>query len=378
PSIGRKAPAKPVPKTWENMNPVEKARSLDYKIAPTDAPLKGGQAGLMKRSVEGLASSPKLKTDLSVFNQSITNSLSAQEIGLPKDAPLTPENINEALLPHYKAYSKMKSLGEIPIDNQFKEAVSNIGNESSDAFPLDTSPALNKLKQAYLEPDSFGANGAVLKIRQLRKDGNLNISSRDPEKMQLGYAQREIANQIENQIDRYASSRPEGFDKPNAVPAFRKARQEIAKIETVRDSILPGTTDVSARVLAKKLNRGQPLSGNLMKIAEMYNNFKPAMQDAGPLRNKTPINAMEGLVGGGLGTAALMSHNPALWKEMLFTLGARPLTRKALLSGPSQNALIRTPPNPMINYLAPNAAMGTALGPQANQNLLANALLQNR
>lgn len=325
------------------------ARSLGYKVAPSDAAFKGGNAGVLSKGVEGLAGSPKLQVDASLKNQSITNDLAAQDIGIPKGTPLTPEVLDQAEQPHYKAYDAVKSIGTVPIDGQFKKTVASIGQESQDAFPMDSSPTLDKLKQAYLTPNSFGANGAVLKIRQLRKDGNLNIASRDPEKMQLGYAQRQIAGAIEDQIDRYASSRPQGFDNPNLITNFRNARQELAKINTVRDAITPGTTDVSAPFIAKQLNRGAPLSGNLQKIADTYNNFPNALRNAGPLRNKTQVNAMEGLVGGGLMTGGMVSHNPGLLKEALVTLGARPLARASLLSTPFQNSMLpKAPIDPML------------------------------
>lgn len=343
------------------------ARNLGYVVAPSDAAFKGGNAGILSKGVEGLAGSPKLQVDASLKNQKITNDLAAQDIGVPKGTALTPEVLDQAEQPYYKAYEAVKSVGQVPIDNTFRKTVASIGQESQDAFPMDSSPALDKLKQAYLTPDSFGANGAVLKIRQLRKDGNLNIASRDPEKMQLGYAQRQISDAIEDQIDRYASSRPEGFDNPNLIANFRAARQALAKINSVRDSITPGTTDVSAPALAKQLNRGTPLSGNLQDIADTYNNFPSALRNAGPLRNKTQINAMEGLMGGGLGTAALVSKNPALWKEMVFTLGARPLARASLLSTPFQNSLL---PKPGIDPMFLRTLMGGTPAALNSQNPL--------
>jgi hypothetical protein len=349
-------------------SPLADANALGYKVAPSDAVLKGGSAPIGK-VVEGLAGSPKLQVDASVKNQGVTNDLAAQDIGVPKGTALTPEVLDAAEQPHYKAYDAVKSVGQVPIDSQFKKTVASIGQESQDAFPMDSSPALDKLKQAYLQPDSFGANGAVLKIRQLRKDGNLNIASRDPEKMQLGYAQRQIAGAIEDQIDRYASSRPEGFDNPNLIQNFRDARQALAKINTIRDSITPGTTDVSAPYLAKQLNRGAPLSGNTLKIADTYNNFPSAMRPAGPLRNKTQVNAMEGMFAGGTGLYGIAAAKPKIVLDSLAMLTGRPLARAGLLSAPFQNSMLpKAPMDPMLMRLLMGGAPA-ALNAQ-NQNPL--------
>lgn len=332
------------------------AIKLGYRVAPSDVALKGGSAPIGK-VIEGLSGSPKLQVDASIKNQAVTNDLAAQDIGVPKGTALTPEVLDSAEQPHYKAYQAVKAIGTVPIDSTFKKNVASIGLESSDAFPMDSSPALEKLKQAYLQPDSFGANGAVLKIRQLRKDGNLNIASRDPEKMQLGYAQRQIANEIEDQIDRYASSRPEGFDNPNLIKNFRAARMQLAKINTIRDSITPGTTDVSAPYLAKQLNRGAPLSGNTLKIADTYNNFPSAMRPAGPLRNKVPVNALEGMLGGGSAIYGAAEHSPKAIATAAALLTGRPAARSLLLSSPYQNAMLGKPMSPYLRALIDPATL---------------------
>lgn len=351
--------------TSPDNTPLAQANALGYKVAPSDAVLKGGKATFGKVA-EGFSGSPKLQVDASVRNQPITNALAAKDIGVPAGTDLTPDVLDQAAQPHYAAYKAVKQLGTIPIDDTFRRTVDSIGRESEDAFPMDTSPALDKLRQAYTQPDSFGANGAVLKIRQLRNDGNLNIASRDPERMQLGYAQRQVATAIEDQIDRYASSRPQGFDNPNLIQNFRNARQNIAKIETVRDAITPGTTDVSASYLAKQLNKGKPLSGNLAKIADTYNNFPNAMRNAGPLRNKTQVNALEGMMGGAGLLYGAAAHNPGLMMKTAALITGRPLLRAGLLTDAYQASMIPHPINPLLRTAIPGIGVGALMNGNRN------------
>lgn len=330
--------------------PFQTARELNLVIPPSYAQLKGAQTTISP-TVEGLVGAPKAAVEASVKNAPAINSAVAKDLpSFEKGAEFSDENLDEAAKPYYDKYTKTKALGKnIPIDSQFKDGVSSIGQESSDAFPMDSSPQLDKLKQAYLQPDSFGSNGAVLKIRQLRSDAGLNISSRDPERMQLGYAQRKIATLIEDQMDRYASSRPEGFDNPNLISDFRDARTQIAKIETARDARLPGTTDISpARLFRMKNNGNVPLSGNMDKIADLYGNFKPALQDAAPLRNKTAYNRFEGAIGAGGTVLSVAQKNPGIFLKTMGLLAAPPLARKALLSAPFQNAMLPGATNPFL------------------------------
>lgn len=354
--------------------PFSTARQLNISIPPSFARLAGGKASISP-TIEGMVGgAPKTAIEASVKNAPAINAAAASDIPtLEKGAELNDTNLDEAAQPWYQKYNVVKNLGKaIPIDNIFKSKVASIGQESADAFPMDSSPALDKLKQAYLQPDSFGSNGAVLKIRQLRKDGNLNIASRDPEKMQLGYAQRQIAGLIEDQMDRFANSRPEGFENPTAISDFREARQQIAKIESLRDALLPGTTDVSAARLFQMKKRGVPLSGNMDKIADLYGNFKPAMQDALPLRNKVPINRLEGMLSGAGMGASIAEKSPAGLMASAGYLLAPPLTRKLMLSDTFQNSMLpKAPIDPML-WRTLLAGAPAALNAQNQNTLLGN------
>lgn len=354
--------------------PFSTARKLNISIPPSFARLAGGKASISP-TIEGMVGgAPKTAIEASVKNAPAINAAAAADIPtLEKGAELNDANLDEAAQPYYAKYNVVKNLGKnIPIDSQFKKGVASIGQESSDAFPMDSSPALDKLKQAYLQPDSFGSNGAVLKIRQLRKDGNLNIATRDPEKMQLGYAQRQIAGLIEDQMDRFAQSRPEGFENPTAISDFRDARTQIAKIESLRDSLLPGTSDVSAARLFAMKKRGVPLSGNMEKIADLYGNFKPAMQDALPLRNKVPINRLEGMLSGAGMGASIAEKSPAGLMASAGYLLAPPLTRKLMLSDTFQNSMLpKAPIDPML-WRTLLAGAPAALNAQNQNPLLGN------
>lgn len=339
--------------------PFSQARGLGLSIPPSYAAAKGGST-FAGPAIEGMVGgAPKTAVEASMKNQPVITSMAAKDIStLDKTLPISDETLDAAAQPYYEKYTAVKNLGKsIPIDGQFKNGVASIGQESADAFPMDSSPALDKLKQAYLQPDSFGSNGAVLKIRQLRKDGGLNIGSMDPERMQLGYAQKKIAGLIEDQMERYASSRPEGFEAPNVIKDFKNARQQIAKIETLRDSIKPGTNDVSASYLAGQLNRGAPLSGNMLKIAEAYNNFKPAMQDAGPLRNKVPVNRLDAMVGSAGAGIGAFKHSASPILGAAGYILAPPLARKGLLSNAYQNSMLGKPANPFVQSLIAPAVL---------------------
>ncbi len=365
--------------------PLIDARNAGYVIPPSDAALKGGAVGLGSKALEGLAGSAKLKTDASIKNQQVTNDLAAQELGLPKGTPLTPDALDSVRAPAEAVYQKMGSLGKIPVDSQYASDLAAIGPKNNGSFPKLQGKGVNaditELKQDYAEPN-FDAGDAMQQIKELRDSARSNYTNanvpgggKNSNTLKaLGEAQNQVADALLDQIDRFAASRPEGFDISNLGQQFRQARQTLAKVHTVEDAIKPGTLDVSANDIAKAMNgkRKVPLTGGLKTIADTYNNFGKSMELAGPLRNKTPINAMEGLVGGGLMTGGMLTKNPALWKEALVTLGARPTTRYGLLSAPFQNSMLpKAPMDPMLTRLLMGGAPA-ALNAQNQNPLLGN------
>lgn len=365
--------------------PLVAARQAGYVVPPSDALGKGGAVGLGSRALEGLAGSAKLKTDASIRNQQVTNDLAAQALGLPKGTLLTPDILDSVRAPAEAVYQKMASLGKIPVDSQYANDLAAIGPKNKGSFPKLQNKGVNadiaELKDDYAEPN-FDAGDAIEQIKQLRDSARSNYMNanvpgggKNSNTLKaLGQAQNQVADALLDQIDRFAASRPEGLDINNLGQQFRAARQTLAKVHTVEDAILPGTLDVSANEVAKSMNgkRQVPLSGELKTIADTFNNFGKSMQLAGPLRNKTPINAMEGLVGGGLMTGGMVKNNPGLLKEAALSLGMRPAARYGLLSTPFQNSMLpKAPMDPMLMRILMGGAPA-ALNAQNQNPLLGN------
>jgi hypothetical protein len=311
---------------------VHKARAAGYVLKPSEA---GGKVG---KVAEGVTGSPRLSIEASLRNQPVTNKLAGQEVGIPEGGRVTRGSLSEAKKPHNEIYKEVGKLGEITTDDAYKNAINGIGRTPGKSFPKVSSPDIERLREQYRHEESFEASDAVLEVRRLRAASTKNIKApNQPAQNELGYAQKQIADAIEDQIERHATA----AGNPALVDALRYSRQQLAKIHTVQASLMGNTGDVSAVKLAQMQKKGVPLSGNLKLIADTADEFGESMRDASKVKNKVPVTVLEGAAGA-FGAGVSGAH-PVAGAAALGGMVARPLTRKALLSEWYQNKLAPGP-----------------------------------
>jgi len=310
---------------------VKRARAAGYVLKPSEA---GGRIG---KVAEGVTGSPRLSIEATVKNQANSNRLAAVDLGLPETTKITPKVLKDLRAPLNAVYDQVAALGNVTTDQQYLESLTGIGRTPGKSFQKVKNPDIEALREQYLEPN-FDSSDAVLQIRTLRKSGSKNMKNPDPAKNELGYAQRQVADALEAQIERHAQGTP---GAENLVQQFREARQRLAVTFSIEDALNTATGDISAPKLAKMKRAGVPLSGNLRTIAETHDAFPSEMREAAKVRNKIPITVLEGVVGAG-GAAGAVA-NPALGGLAALGVVARPLTRKLLLSDVYQNRIASGP-----------------------------------
>ena len=309
---------------------VQNARKANYVLVPSQA---GRNIG---RYAEGVTNSAKLSAEAAVKNQKNTNRLAAIDLGLPENTKITPKVLDDLREPLNGAYKEVSQIGEIITDEKYKNSLQKIGRTPGKSFSKVNNPDIELLRDQYSEPNFHSAD-AVLQIKTLRNASRKNIKNIDPAKNELGYAQRQVANIIEEQIERHVQRMP---GSENLVQQFRDARQKLAVIHSVEDALNTARGDISANKLAKMKKAGVPLNNNLKTIAEIHDAFPGEMREAAKIKNKAPITVLEGLAGVG---GVVASSNPALAGLGLLGVATRPLTRKFLLSDAYQNRLASTP-----------------------------------
>lgn len=282
---------------------VEKAREAGYVIPPTQA-----RADLANRLMEGVAGKTTTAQNASAKNQEITHKLVTKALGVPESETITPEVLQDIRSQAGKAYEALSSLPP---------------RAGQSASTLTNAPAIPEI-----DPKKM-----VYDLRLLRSNADAYYKaygrSADPEQLTKAKQAKAAANQIENDLEKYAQS----LGRDDLLPALRDARQLIAKTYTIDKALNPVSGTVDAKVLAKELKKGKPLTEELKTVAEFASQFPKASQvteKMGSLPQISPIDY-------GLGGLAALLTNPTA----MAGVAARPALRAAALSEPIQNRLVQ-------------------------------------
>jgi hypothetical protein len=325
-----------------------------------------------------MAGKTHLEQLASVQNQAVTDRLARRAVGMPQNTPLTSAAMQDIRKAEYnKGYAPIEKLGEIKTDPTFLDDLINIeGNYTgpSASFPGGVPDAVSKLIKNYTV-DKFDAKDAVKVSRQLRSEASDNFRKGDSA---LAKAQTAVSNSLENQIERSLSS----TNQPNAnklLEQFRLSRQRMAVSHSIEDAIKEGSGSVIAAKLARDIQSGKYVSGDIKTIAEFSNVFPRVTQTPSQIGAPGAGTMMGRAVGGGLGaaiggmvggtTGAMYGAGAALAPEL--TSAAM---RNYLLSGGAQNRLIPSyktlPMRLTSDQAAQNALRAQQLNQQREQNRL--------
>jgi hypothetical protein len=331
---------------------------------------------------ERMAGKTNLEQLMSVNNQDVTNKLARRAVGIDDTAPLTSENMAAIRKAEYKkGYEPVERLGQVATDTQYLDDMVNVESKYTGpgkSFPGAVPDEVTKLIKTYTV-GNFDAKDAVQVMRHLREQSGANFRKGD---VAIANAQSDIARALENQIERSLAGAP----TPNAstmLEQFRLSRQRMAISHTIEDAIREGGGSVEAKKLARDIQSGKYLSGDLKTAAEFANVFPrvstpPAAigtPGAGTMLG-SPVSGLGGAIGGGLGYlagdygGASLGATAGLYGPQLVSAGMR----NYLMSQGVQNRLIPTYESTLgrlsSDITARNALLATQAGNVTNQNNL--------
>jgi hypothetical protein len=308
---------------------VTDARQAGYVIPPTQArPTMGN------RVLEGFSGKITTAQNASAQNQAVTNRLAAEALDLPGDTQITTDVLDKVRAEAGKAYAALEALPKRP------------------AVAADT--LTNRPAMPALDPKA-----AVFDLRKARNDATAWFRSygrtADPDALAKAQAASSEAKRLESALEDYA----QGLNKPELVQALRDARVRIAKTYTVENALNATSGSVDARKLAADLRKGKPLSGQLKQAGAFAEQFPKAAQSVEGMGSLPQTSPLDWLAGGSLSMA---TSNPLA----MLAVGARPMARSAVLSGPVQNRLVQPPPS---------NALAALLDPEVQRLVLRSAPL---
>lgn len=351
PQAAQQAPSNFNPQTMRQIA-LSKASGDGYVVPPTTA-----NPSTTNKLLESIGGKAAMEQDASLRNQSVTDRLVRQAIGLPEDEALSPGALESIRQKAGQVYEAIKQTGDVKVDQKFVSQISGLPksviDEISPKVMATVDSAGGGAMRRGFEP--IPASRIIQQIRELRFDSQRNLSPMaavNPESAKLGRAQKQAAAALENLLMRNLRANGSG-DLANE---FASARELIAKTHSVEKAMNPMTGEINAAKLAQQLAKGKPLTAELRKVAEFSTAFPKASKlvlDSGAVRNTDVIL--------GAGTAAL-SREPTF---LLYPF-ARQAVRNALFSETGQRALTTPGLQPQ-----PSVAMSMLYGINGTQNALA-------
>jgi hypothetical protein len=252
----------------------------------------------VQNRLESVAGKAAIKQEAVGRNQAVTNALTAKELGLPRNTPLTESVLNRVRKDAARPYDEIAQLSPTAKD------------------------ALKELKQAR-----FDANE---QWRYYHRSGNPDAGQKARQLSQDVQTYEQIIEQEARQAGR-----------PELVKALGEGRTRIAKTYDVEKALNLGSGDVSAPILGRQLDQAGEAakSGNLATTGRFQQAF-PKFMGEGATSPTPGVSAVEPLSMAGLGMGgAVLGHSGWL-------AGGLPLVRgpvRSMLLSPAYQRFFAQP-----------------------------------
>jgi len=252
----------------------------------------------VKESISGKIATAQVASSR---NQTVTDRLVRQSLGLADDAPLTTEALQAyRTAQHAAGYEPVRQLGQLRADQQFNDDLAAVirNNTGRGTIPAIANDEVANLANAHRSA-GFDAGDAVDAIRILRENAQDAFRNGNTA---AGRANRAIADAYENAIERAIPA-----NQADLLNAYRGARANMARSFTVENALKEGSGAVDARKIAAEMQRGAPLDGELLTVARFANTFPKATQPPSTVNGPGVHNLKAGLaaLSAGAGASAL-------------------------------------------------------------------------
>jgi hypothetical protein len=313
---------------------LQAGRQAGYVVPPTE--INHGATATALESISGKAAT---KQAAQAQNQTVTNKLVAQDLGLPANTPITQQALGTVRQQAGQVYSQVKQAGQITSDANFKADIAAITNASKNVqsgFPGAATPAGDQIEQLVksLDQPTFSSAQALEYTKRLRQQASANFTvaarSGSPEARELAQAQIKGADALEEQIGRHLQAN----GQPDLLQQFQDARTLIAKSYQAQAALKGG--NVSATRLAQQLQKGKPMSDGFGLVARFADHFGDATKLP---KGGVGVSKLAATVGGGGALTAAFTGNLPLAGALAAGTAAPYAVRQSLLSGVGQRAL---------------------------------------
>ncbi len=219
-------------------------------------------------------------------NQKVINDIAKSSIGFKSDDLLNNDELRKYRLKEYnRGYAPfINTMKSVDVDEDYLAALYEIEvNPSYDTEKM--MRIIDKIHRRGIKQSdsitSFDPKFIKERVSNLRSDAQKNRrDSKDSDTYNLGTAQRELADALENLMERQLTKDyvKKGLGEAQAkkiVENFRESRKNIAVAHVIEDVLEKGSGRIMLDKLADSYQRGDYLTGDLEKAAKFANVYTP-------------------------------------------------------------------------------------------------------
>lgn len=214
--------------------------------------------------LSSIAGKSALSQEAAKRNQFVWQRLAREQVGLSKKAlPISVSELNVVRDAAGEPYRQIQKISE-DAQNQLDE----IGKTMLSSDPHDLAVTLNSPQtKAVLDPLVLQAGAQVEALKKARVAAQRaydSFKAGNPAGYEQWQAQKELADNLEQQIEKAASSVGDG----SLLKRLQTSRKKIAQTYSIEDALNPSTGLVDPKSFGRQLVNGEPLTDNLKKIAD--------------------------------------------------------------------------------------------------------------
>lgn len=233
----------------------EAARAAGYKARPSDFQAANPEKKMGGKLQEKLTGTHEAQKGFTVENQTITNRLAAEDMGLKKGERITPEALDEARKPHNAVYDETATkAGKWKTPQDVKPVIDDIIQNGE--LPKKQRDALSNMR------DNMEGQGAIDTVRFLRSKSRAFQRSEDAKTQAIGENMREAADALEKAMD----DRLNAVGETDQLGKLKAARTSLAKIHDYQVALKNGQIDAHVLARMDKKSPGR-MTGNAAIIA---------------------------------------------------------------------------------------------------------------
>lgn len=310
--------------------------SLDagYIIPPNLA-----KPGFVNRAIESVSGKQATQQIASVRNAKVTDDLARKALDLAPDAPLTKEAMQAyRAAQHSAGYEPVRNLGAIQSDKAFSQSLDDLANKytGKGTIPAIQRNDIRDLVNSHKSP-SFDSGDAVDAMRVLRESADEAFRKGDTA---IAKTYKGISQAYEDVIERNLQK----SGQTALLDGFKKSRANMAKSFTVEGAIVDGSGGVSPQKLAAALQKGKPLSGELLTAAKFANTFKTVAKPLEQIGSPAAHNLNAWMTGGAGTLGAVVGGPVGAALGAGGALVAPPLARSIMFREGAQRGLLQAAP----------------------------------